>query len=107
MKYLVRIAKGLIIASLFLPSCKKEIKELPASLKEIIENSKSCICSPYINQYLWKGKVTYLASCGGPACSCTRTYYDTEGAVIVMPTGYTFDNFSKESTFVKTVWSCD
>jgi len=107
MRYLFNIVKGLLIATLFISSCKKEVTELPASLKGIIENSKNCICNPYINQYLWKGKVTYIASCGGPACSCTWTYYNAGGVVIKMPMGYTFNNFSKESTFVETVWSCN
>ncbi len=107
MKYLIQLAKGFLIVTLFLTSCKKSTADLPASLQEIIKNSKGCQCNPYIDGYIWNGNLTYMASCGGPACSCIRSYFTENGEQFELPAGYTFDKFVKESKFVGTVWKCE
>ncbi len=106
MKYLLKIFTGIIITSLLFSSCKKAQVELPGSLQEIIKNSKDCQCNPYIQSYIWNGELTYMSSCGGPACSCTQTYFSEDGARIELPANYSFDKFLKESKFVGTVWQC-
>ncbi len=106
MRRILQIFTALSIMSLLAYSCQKEREELPEPLKIMVETYKSCQCDPYIDQYLWKNKKTFISTCGGPACDCTVSYYDEKGVQFQMEPGYSFTNFRSESTFIRRAWTC-
>lgn len=94
------------VLGLFFFSCSKENHDVPPSLKQIIANNSSCECNPFIDEYLYKNETVYLQSCGGPACDCTVTFYDSNGERMSTEPGYVPSGFIQESKLVKHVWSC-
>lgn len=100
----------LVLFSLFLYSCSKEKIEAPKPIKELILDLKSknpnCTCEPYINQYVWRNENVYVLAYKGPACDWFPTFYDSNGQKFSLDTGYSYDAFLQESTFIKNVWTC-
>ena len=106
MKYTIRICLCILAINLLFISCKKkENSEIPQPIKEIMSASDDCTCNPFIDQYLWKGQVIYLSSCGGPACDCTTLFYNKNGERIEMIINN--DKFREESTFIRNIWTCN
>ena len=106
---LLQISLFLTIFGSFLFACSKEnkIRQLPLSLQQLIDSNKLfCGCLPYVDEYIWRSKTTYVSSCRGPACDCIVLYYDETGNQIKFDSTYRFDNFLSEAKRVKTIWSC-
>jgi hypothetical protein len=117
---IVFVAKGLhvfilfltlIIFSLFFYSCSKEKIEAQKPIKELIVDLKSknpnCTCEPYINQYVWRNENVFVLGYKGPTCDWFPTFYDTNGQKFTLDSGYSYDAFLQESTFIKNVWTCE
>ncbi|HVG11545.1 MAG TPA: hypothetical protein VM843_01020 [Flavisolibacter sp.] len=100
-----------LLASVVLfAACAKDKEETPEALfvliKQLESNSGSCNCEPYIDQYLWKKKTVYLLGYRGPACNWIPTFYDEQGNMFSLESGYSFDAFLQEGKRIKEVWSC-
>ncbi|MGV8877537.1 MAG: hypothetical protein ACOH2A_00770 [Sphingobacteriaceae bacterium] len=94
------------ILILFFLSCTKEKPDVQLVLKGIIAESKDCTCQPYINQYLWKDKIVFVRAFSGSACDTRPSYYDKDGVEFEMEQGYTIDQFLRESSLTKKMWTC-
>lgn len=91
---------------LFFVSCTKEKLDAQLILKDVIAETGDCTCEPYINQYLWKNKTVFVRAFRDPACDTRPSYYDKNGVEFEMEQGYTLDQFLKESSLTKKVWTC-
>lgn len=96
----------IFVPLLLITGCSKEDLGLPAPLLALTE-SGACGCDPFIDEYVWKGETVYIYSCRGPNCNCMVLYYDQEGELFSQPTGYRFEDFLAEASFVRNVWTCD
>ena len=107
------------LAGLLTFSCAKEETTIqsdpPQSVKQLIldyqTNNPSCICHPVITQYIWKNKNIYVISYNDTlnttyVCDWIPGYYNASGESIHMPTGYDYNDFLADATFVRVVWSC-
>ncbi len=105
---LLQIGLFLTIFCYFLFACSKENKtqQLPLTIQQLIDSNKNCTCIPYVDEYVWRNKTTYVWSCKGPTCNCATFYYDETGKQISFNSTYTFDNFVSEAKRVKNIWSC-
>ncbi|MEO8795889.1 MAG: hypothetical protein ABI390_10500, partial [Daejeonella sp.] len=97
----------IFLITIVLFACHKREEILPLTIQELIAtNQNNCSCNPYINQYNWKNATVYVASCGGPACDCTISFYDEKGNAFQLKNGYSYSDFQKDANLVKSVWSC-
>jgi hypothetical protein len=92
-------------------SCSKDVDDsIPKPIATLIKSIKSdnpdCTCDPYIAEYFWQNKTVYLRGFTGPTCNWIPIYYDSTGSILTMPANYTPNDFQEESSFIKTVWSC-
>ena len=89
-------------------SCSKETKEkeTPEAVKALMAGNESCVCEPYIDQYLWKGQTIYYLGYKGPTCNWFPTFYDDKGERINMEWDYIVNHFAAESQLIKRIWSC-
>lgn len=100
-----------IIAVFSFNSCSKDVDDsIPKPIATLIKSIKSdnpdCTCDPYIAEYFWQNKTVYLRGFTGPTCNWIPIYYDSTGSILTMPANYTPNDFQEESSFIKTVWSC-
>jgi hypothetical protein len=100
----------LITLACFFCGCSKENTANPEAINTLIQTLKAenpdCTCDPALDEYLWENKTVYVLVCGGPACNCAPVYYNAEGVMFNMEAGYTYLDFSDNSSFIKTVWKC-
>jgi hypothetical protein len=103
-KLLYGVAAGVCL----LAACKKNCNNVE---QELIDKAKSenpsCICSPYIKKYNWKGQVVYMRYISGAACDGIPFFYSGNGTQLSLPSGTTFDQFLAQSTLLEVVWSCN
>jgi len=52
-----------------------------------------------------EGKNIYVLAYKGPACDWFPTFYDSNAKQV--PEQRSYDEFIKESTFVKNIWICN
>jgi hypothetical protein len=97
-----------ILTCLTLASCSKDkdqTEELPAEISKLIEES-NCVCLPYVYLYTWNNKQVYALAYRGITCNWMPSYYNSQGHLIQMSQGYTFDKFLQDSKLVKKIWEC-
>lgn len=106
MRRLTTIPCFLYILLLF--ACESESHDgIPSRLQAEIEAMKeNCSCQPWIKEYVWRGEQVFVKGNSGPACSWTPVFYDSSGGVFELPAGYSYDDFSRDSRFIREVWSC-
>ena len=99
----------ILIMSSFYFSCSKDNTSMPDAINKLISTLKSqnpdCECNPFMNQYSWENKTVYVSSCGGPACDCIATFYDSAAQKINLDSS-SYQQFFQQSKFVKNVWTC-
>jgi len=71
-----------------------------------MSTTSNCTCDPNISRYLWKDKYVYVLTARGPACDSHPIFFDENGNKFNMETGYSFDDFLKDSSDKKIIWSC-
>lgn len=109
--FFLLFAAFFIIAVFSFNSCSKDVDDsIPKPIATLIKSIKSdnpdCTCSPYVNEYVWENKTVYVLGYKEVTCDWIPIYYDSTGTTFTMEPGYTFTNFIEESSFIKTVWSC-
>jgi len=80
---------------------------IPTPLIRVIQDIKSCTCSPTINSYRWQGEKVYVLGSVAPNCQWTPSYYNSAGELKTMPAGYTLTQFIQESSWIELVWQCN
>jgi len=105
---LLTFVSAVVIACCY--SCSKEAAANSPQVTALIESLKkqnpSCNCAPYLSQCTWRNKTVYMLGYNAPDCSWKPTFYDSNGQQFDLPTGYTYQDFDQESSFVKNVWTC-
>lgn len=109
--FFLLFAAFFIIAVFSFNSCSKDVDDnTPATVTTLLNSLKSdnpdCTCSPYVNEYVWENKTVYVLGYKEVTCDWIPIYYDSTGTILTMPANYTPNDFQEESSFVKTVWSC-
>jgi hypothetical protein len=92
-------------------SCKKErTNDKEAAVKLVIQkveaNTPTCVCDPLVNEYKWNNETVYVQYAAGPACNSVPVYYNKNGQQMVVE-GISFDDFLKESIFIRNIWTCN
>ncbi|HTE13427.1 MAG TPA: hypothetical protein VK645_20750 [Chitinophagaceae bacterium] len=113
-KAIFRLFLGFIACAAICCSCSKNqvvvLEAVPDPITAVIQDLKTqnptCICEPYMNQYIWKNENVYVLAEKGAYCNWAPVYYHSNGERFEVKTGYTYDKFLQESQLVKNVWTC-
>lgn len=117
---MVKARLSLIIFCLLACACsKKQVEvqmEAPRAINDLIKdietNHPDCFCHPYISQYIWRNENVYVLAYNdqlniGYICDWLPTYYNANGDIFTVQTGYTYDKFLKDSRLIKKIWACN
>jgi hypothetical protein len=102
-----RLSAFCLLYIILICACENENHDgIPAKLQAEIETIQNCSCYPWVKEYTWRGKRVFVKGNSGPACSWFPVFYDSSGEIFELPAGYSYDDFSRESRFIREVWSC-
>src|SRR5688572_3855259 len=104
-----RICMLVFSVALLTVNCKKDKADdavNPAGLQAMIPGSCSSTCSPYVDEYQWRGQAIYLSSCVGVTCKCAIALYLASGETLKLEAGYNAFDFLNEAVFVRHVYKC-
>ncbi len=95
----------LLVFMLFCMACSKDSAplEIPLNIKTPDAN---CGCIPSMDAYLYYGRVVYLKTHSGPACSWFPVYYDANGNQIWKEHQMKLSEFLHHSIYFTNIWRC-
>ena len=97
---------ALLLGTVFTACSKRSnFDKVPGPVQALID-SATCVCEPYVRQYLWRDQTIYLWGYTGPTCNWIPGYFDAEGKPVVMAENYNLYEFLEEASYVKLIWEC-
>ena len=103
-----------LVLSISLFSCIKEANCFPETtnseavqllIEELKAANPNCTCEPYLYQYTWKKQTIYVLAYAGPLCNTIPSYYNAKGEPLGN-IGFSYDEFLRQSQFIRNVWAC-
>jgi hypothetical protein len=100
----------LILLLFLLPACKKEQKETPECIKELISTYSFCKDGGSVDQYAFQGQTVYVFDPGLCGADMAAGVYNENCQCIGMLGGIAGNNiinnvlFSKNAIYLKNIW---
>lgn len=121
-----KLFAGVMLSCILITGCSKTKtavavqEEAPAAIKALIKdyqaiNVSDCGCHPFIKQYIWRNENVYMLGYNGAlnvgfVCDWLPLFYNAAGQQFEIDGANSYQryqDFLRDSQFIKTVWACE